>query len=212
MRLSSKLSPRERHDVPPKRLPRQQQASKKATARDLSRSRTPARREQTRHPSQPTSRYLRRRDNEARLIEGLADTLLSTLVREWKSGRVNLRGDDFEKRVFSRSSFSPYYTRSRPSVGLKTRLPTWRSNKEFANFSFPMADVFEHCLRPCVRDTHTALSQVILNCKGCFQCFFYLFVLNFTRVQWWFTVFYDMFTQLRPHGWMTSTPMMPRIV
>lgn len=110
-------------------------------------------------------------DNEARLIEGLADTLLSTLVREWKSGRVNLRGDDFEKRVFSRSSFSPYYTRSRPSVGLKTRLPTWRSNKEFANFSFPMADVLNIAFAHACA-THTALSQVILNCKGCFQCFF----------------------------------------
>lgn len=69
------------------------------------------------------------------------DSLFGELVRQWKSSKPILKGCDFPTTTpFAKSSLSCYYTRSRPAVGLKTKLPTDRTNKEFAYFSFKPQD------------------------------------------------------------------------
>ena len=77
---------------------------------------------------------------EPQVMLDQVDSLYGELVRQWKSSKPILKGIDFTPVTFAKSSLSCYYTRSRPAVGLKTKLPTDRSNKEFAYFAFKPQD------------------------------------------------------------------------
>jgi len=68
-------------------------------------------------------------------------SLENELIFQFKSGKTLLKGSDFPVKNFSKTSVSAYYTRARPTVGLKTKIKTTRTNKEFCHFSFSIKDV-----------------------------------------------------------------------
>ena len=55
---------------------------------------------------------------------------------QWKSGKEWLGHDDFPKQTFERTGLSCYYNRKRPAIGLRTKMPTTRTNKEYCHYSF----------------------------------------------------------------------------
>ena len=55
---------------------------------------------------------------------------------QWKSGKEWLGSDDFPKQTFERTGLSCYYNRKRPAIGLRTKMPTTRTNKEYCHYSF----------------------------------------------------------------------------
>ena len=92
------------------------------------------------------SKKPRRKDGDGKMefqplpIPDLVGRLTTTLMSQWKSGKDKLGPEDFPKSSFTRTTVGAYWNRPRPSVGLKLRgTPTWRTNKEYANFSFDRA-------------------------------------------------------------------------
>lgn len=65
------------------------------------------------------------------------------ISHQWKSGKSRLTGDDFPPFLFQKTTLSCYYTRSRPSVGLRAKKKDYpmRTNLECYNFSFNLKDV-----------------------------------------------------------------------
>lgn len=55
---------------------------------------------------------------------------------QWKSGKEWLGYDDFPKQTFERTGLSCYYNRKRPAIGLRTKMHTTRTNKEYCHYSF----------------------------------------------------------------------------
>lgn len=114
---------------------------------------------------------------EIKVMEELIPSFKGELSHQWKSGKTNLKLQDFEPAVFERCTMSNYFSRSRPAIGLKVRKNahvgschrTTPSNHEWAYFSFGLKDVCNVGLAwKCA--THTVLSKM----NWCFV--FFLFV------------------------------------
>ena len=110
---------------------------------------------------------------EIQVYEELIPMFKGELAHQWKSGKTNLKLEDFEPAVFERATMSNYFSRSRPAIGLKLRKNvdlgsvhrTSPFNNEWAYFSFGLKDVCNVGLAwKCA--THTVLS--IMN-----QCLFF---------------------------------------
>ncbi|CAK9062716.1 unnamed protein product [Durusdinium trenchii] len=83
-------------------------------------------------PPQPTV--------ESGVIPELLRSFKNELSHHWKMGKTNLKREDFPPRSYERSGINGYYTRARPAVGLRVKGATWRTNREYANFSFSLKD------------------------------------------------------------------------
>ena len=75
--------------------------------------------------------------------EDLKGAFRGEISHQWKSGKSRLNGDDFPPASFEKTTLSCYYTRSRPSVGLRAKKKDYpmRTNLECYNFSFNLKDV-----------------------------------------------------------------------
>jgi hypothetical protein len=65
------------------------------------------------------------------------------IIHQWKSGKTRLTAGDFPVRSFEHTTLSCYFTRSRPSIGLRAKKKQYpmRTNLEYFNFSFNIKDV-----------------------------------------------------------------------
>ena len=74
--------------------------------------------------------------------EQMVDTFKAELSRQWKSGKTDLRAGDFRQSIYTRSTLSCYFSRSRPAIGVKARGSAKKGvNKEYAYFSFNLKEV-----------------------------------------------------------------------
>ena len=104
---------------------------------------------------------------DTQVMEDLLPVFKGELAHQWKSGRTNLKLEDFETVAFERITMSNYFSRSRPAIGLKIRKninpgsvhKTGPLNTEWAHFSFSLKDVCNVGLAwKCA--THTVLSNM----------------------------------------------------
>lgn len=101
------------------------------------------------------------------ILEDFKHSFKGEIAYQWKSGRTKLTGEDFTNPKFEQSTLSPYYTRARPSVGLKARKKDYpqRTNLEYANFSFNLKDVCNIGL--AMKCALVAVSWLIIIRGGC---------------------------------------------
>lgn len=97
-------------------------------------------------------------------------SLENELIFQFKSGKTLLKGNDFPEKNFSRSSVSAYYTRARPTVGLKTKIKTTRTNKEFCHFSFSLTDALNIGL--AMRCALLTVSHLVSSLIEVYWCYF----------------------------------------
>ena len=75
--------------------------------------------------------------------EDLKGAFRGEISHQWKWGKSRLNGDDFPPASFEKTTLSCYYTRSRPSVGLRAKKKDYpmRTNLECYNFSFNLCNI-----------------------------------------------------------------------
>lgn len=121
-----------------------------------------------RGPKQPAHEF----EGEPTTLEDQRPAIWAELSRQWKSGKAQLTGADFEPASFLRTSVSSYWKRDMPAVGLKTK---GKAGKTYAYFSFPRElavniGVALHCARVVVPDS--SVSKHLSRCSSfkAFEC------------------------------------------
>ena len=104
-----------------------------------------------RGPKKPVHEF----EGEPTVLEDQKGPIWAELSRQWKSGKSRLTAEDFDPVSFQRTSFSTYWKRDMPAVGIKTK---GKGGKAYAYFSFPRAlamniGVALHCARVVVPDS-----------------------------------------------------------
>ena len=76
-------------------------------------------------------------------LQDLKRCFWGEIAHQWKSGKKNLKGGDFSLSSFEKTTLSCYYSRARPSIGLRGKKKDYpmRTNLECYNFSFNLKDV-----------------------------------------------------------------------